>query len=536
MQRTRPGRLLRAALSPLLLVALAAGLTAQEGGKPAPAQEPAKPEGAKAAKADTPAAKGAADAKPGEKTDAKPKGSTPGTVLNTGAERGCGPRLQPGLPRLKTGVDLSKVKAGAGQSVAPETVADLPTVVATTESVDPTAPRAAAVSPKGSDAHAHHAEKAAELAFEAAQEGEGLENLPPGHATVLGAEVHDFGQLIQGTHASHVFQLVSDGENDLVISRIKPSCGCTLASAMLLGDDGSREPYVTGTSIAPGRRFEIEAAFKSDGKQGHTKTQVALYCNDPRAVISLGLEAEVQPVLVLEPRSLNLGTATTSQAVTGTMRVTSPTLPPFHLDVDRQFLQPLVAVELKPVEPDAEGRAGAWDVTVTLGPDLPEGMRNYPLRLVTDQPIPSPRDEIEGTPTHYFVIGYAQVQVEGLVSANPGYVPFGMVRPGQQLERVVRIECHDDYKLSADAPVKLTATIQSELFDYDKAFTTRIDPVPGENALDLTVRLEGLPDEASGSFGGMLKVDVGHPHKKELLIRFSGVCRPGLPDSGGKSQ
>ena len=79
------------------------------------------------------------------------------------------------------------------------------------------------------------------------------------------------------------------------------------------------------------------------------------------------------------------------------------------------------------------------------------------------------------------MIGYAQVQVKGLVSANPAYVPFGMVRPGQEVERVVRIECHDDFELSPDTNVAMTALIQSDLFDYRKAFTTKLDPVEALN-------------------------------------------------------
>ena len=434
--------------------------------------------------------------------------------------------LKPGLARLDTGVDLSKLEFEEDDVVpAPEESKPDTAKLAATNSVNLTAP--AATTPQD-------------------ETGE----LPPGHATILGEERHDFGSIVQGTHATNTFRLISDGENDLVISRIKPSCGCTVAQVNLVLDDGTRKAYTTGDAIPPGTEFEIEAAFKSDGKQGRTKTQVAVYCNDPRTVLSLMLEADVQPVLVLEPRTLQLGTATSADKVEGSLRLSSPTLPAYKVEVDEQFIQKNMTVELKPVDPDAEGRAKEWDIHVTLGPELPEGMRNYPIRLTTDQLIPSPRgehddhddhaghdhDDGKTPPKYYFVIGYAQVQVKGLVSANPAYVPFGMVRPGQEVERVVRIECHDDFELSADTNVAMTALIQSDLFDYRKAFTTKLDPVEGENALDLTVKLEGLPDGVSGSFGGMLRLDVNHPNKKELMVRFSGVCRPGVVKSSQGSE
>jgi len=428
-------------------------------------------------------------------------------------------RLRPGMERLETGVDLSTLPQGA--EGVPPAEAPSPPDPATAER------QGGRITPD--------AQPQATQATQGTQGTQGdTGELPVGHATILGEGRHDFGPIVQGTHAEHTFRLVSDGDNDLVISRIKPSCGCTVANVNLVQPDGSRAPYATGAPIPPGSEFEIEAAFKSDGKQGKTRTQVAVYCNDPRTVLSLMLEAEVQPVLVLEPRTLNLGSLTSAEVVEGTMRLSSPTLPAYALEVDKQFIQKNMSVELEPVDPDAEGKAKQWDVHVTLGPGLPEGMRNYPIRLTTDQLIPSPRD-VEGVPKHYFVIGYTQVQVQGIVSANPAYVPFGMVRPGTVVERVVRIVCHDDFPLSPDVPVQLTALIQKDVFDYNKSFTTHIDPVEGKNALDLTVRLEGLPDDASGSFGGMLKLEIGHPSKKELLVRFSGVCRPGIPPQGSGS-
>ena len=467
--------------------------------------------------ADDPAPSLAADVE-GTNAPEAASGAAPGAT----AEQ----RLQPGMARLDTGIDLAKLNAANRAEDG------------TSETHDEAAPAAA------TPALVADAGQAAATAQD--ETGE----LPPGHVTIQGEEKHDFGELIQGTHAAHVFRLVSDGDNDLVISRIKPSCGCTVANVTLIGADGSRTPYITGDGIAPGTEFEIEAAFKSDGKNGRTKTQVAVYCNDPRTVISLMLEADVQPVLTLEPRTLNLGQATSAEKVEGTMRLSSATLPAFKVEVDPQFVQKHMTVDLTPVSPDAEGRAREWDVHVTLGPELPEGMRNYPIRLLTDQPIPSPREDDHAGHDHadgahdavgeqkakmYFAIAYAQVQVRGLVSANPAYVPFGMVRPGQVVERVVRIECHDDFELTPDIKVGMTALIQSDLFDYQEAFSTKLDAVEGENALDLTVRLEGLPDGVSGSFGGMLKLIVEHPNKKEVMVRFSGVCRPGVPEKNAGS-
>jgi len=59
-----------------------------------------------------------------------------------------------------------------------------------------------------------------------------------------------------------------------------------------------------------------------------------------------------------------------------------------------------------------------------------------------------------------------------------------------------------------------------------------VEPVDGGKAADVKVRLESFPEGLNGSFSGVLKLKIGHPFMDELLVRFSGVCRPTLPAPG----
>jgi hypothetical protein len=71
--------------------------------------------------------------------------------------------------------------------------------------------------------------------------------------------------------------------------------------------------------------------------------------------------------------------------------------------------------------------------------------------------------------------------------------------------------------------------LQGQEFPFADAFEVTVVPLEGGKEADLVVKLKGLPEELNGSFGGQIKVQVGHPHMQELLVRFSGVCRVGLP-------
>ncbi len=342
---------------------------------------------------------------------------------------------------------------------------------------------------------------------------------------------HDFGEVPQGEKRTKIFTLAATGENPLVLKRIKPSCGCTVAEVRKVTPSGERMLYNTGEPIAPGEQFEVEAAIKTDGRQGKFSSTITLYTNTAEGFLNLHLSASILPILSIEGESVvNFGQISAADQVEKSVKIKSELLDPFKLEADPAFLVAPLAAEVVPIDPDGEGRSKTWEVKVTLGPSIPEGVRSYPLRLVTDSPKPGQEEADPEVPVEmYDVRVFVQAQVTGLVSASPNFISFGMVRPGQTIDRTSRIICHDDFKLATDMPFRLEG-LRGDEFPYADAMSVTLEPVPGEpGSLDLRLRLEGLPEDLNGSFGGLVKLDVGHPLKEELLVRFSGVCRPGIP-------
>jgi hypothetical protein len=222
----------------------------------------------------------------------------------------------------------------------------------------------------------------------------------------------------------------------------------------------------------------------------------------------------------------------------GTVKITSDVLEPFKLELDSTDLVAPLAADLRAVEPDAEGRSRAWELKVSLGPDVPEGVRRYQIRMTSD--IPQRGDTHDGhghgagaeaAETTRAVNCFINANVTALVVSTPNFISFGAVRLGEPMERTVKIECLDpDFNLPA-APAHRFQSITGGEFTGAENFSVRISPTPDSNgkALDVTLRLEGLPDDYTGSFGGMLSLAVGHPTKPEVSVRFSGVARPGIP-------
>jgi len=128
--------------------------------------------------------------------------------------------------------------------------------------------------------------------------------------------------------------------------------------------------------------------------------------------------------------------------------------------------------------------------------------------------------------------------VTGLIVATPNFISLGVVRPGEVVERSVKIESLDpDFQLPAAPTYTLTSLTGGE-FTYADAFSVKVAPTPGAEgkSLDVTLRLEGMPQDSNVSFGGMLNIAIGHPTKPEVSVRFSGLARPGIPPGSENNQ
>lgn len=79
----------------------------------------------------------------------------------------------------------------------------------------------------------------------------------------------DFGTLKQGEKATHNYEFVNDGKSDLVIRKIKASCGCTATNP---------EKMV----IKPGEKSHITATFNSAGKRSRQNKTITIITNDPK--------------------------------------------------------------------------------------------------------------------------------------------------------------------------------------------------------------------------------------------------------------
>mgnify|MGYP001080392254 CR=1 FL=1 len=126
-------------------------------------------------------------------------------------------------------------------------------------------------------------------------------------------ELWDFGTIKQGEKVTHVFEVKNLGGTELVISKVRPSCGCTAA-------------LLSSPEVPPGGTSQIEVTFNSSGFKGKVTKYIYVESNDPdepRAKLTITATVEVpsklvesKPELTIFPIFLNLRTIKQGQKCT----------------------------------------------------------------------------------------------------------------------------------------------------------------------------------------------------------------------------
>lgn len=92
----------------------------------------------------------------------------------------------------------------------------------------------------------------------------------------------EFGKIKKGDHVEHVYEITNTGKNPLIISQVKPGCGCTV-------------PDYTKDPILPGQKGKITLKFDSSNFDGLVNKQAEVYANVEKAPIVITFSADIQP-------------------------------------------------------------------------------------------------------------------------------------------------------------------------------------------------------------------------------------------------
>lgn len=182
--------------------------------------------------------------------------------------------------------------------------------------------------------------------------------------------IHNLGIVKEGNiKLDHIFKFTNIGNKELVISRVKSSCGCT---ATILSEK----------NIAPGGKGEIEVSFNIEGRIGSQNTSVYVFSTDPiTPIVKLQMKVIImESKLKVTPASINFGDVKKKSTATAKIYIIPPAnekLSIVKIDSSSEYLS---AKFLESKEKDS----GGWEVELNLSPDSPLGKLNEKITIYTN--------------------------------------------------------------------------------------------------------------------------------------------------------
>ncbi|NIF03846.1 DUF1573 domain-containing protein [Chryseobacterium sp. Tr-659] len=104
----------------------------------------------------------------------------------------------------------------------------------------------------------------------------------PSTTVALSENNFDFGKIKKGDKVEHVYEVTNTGKNPLIISEVKPGCGCT-------APDFTKEP------IMPGKKGKVTLHFDSSSFDGNVQKYADVFANVEKSPIRLTFTANIQP-------------------------------------------------------------------------------------------------------------------------------------------------------------------------------------------------------------------------------------------------
>lgn len=98
---------------------------------------------------------------------------------------------------------------------------------------------------------------------------------------VLSEAMYDFGDIKKGDVKSHTYEVTNTGTNPLIISEVKPGCGCTV-------------PEFTREPIMPGKKGMVTLKFESAAFDGAVQKSAQIFANVEKAPMTIGFTANIK--------------------------------------------------------------------------------------------------------------------------------------------------------------------------------------------------------------------------------------------------
>jgi hypothetical protein len=314
---------------------------------------------------------------------------------------------------------------------------------------------------------------------------------------------HNWGTVFEGEKVTHIFNFTNIGESELVIDKVKSSCGCTAA-------------LVSEKVIPPGGKGEVKATFDSSRRAGKQTKTITVTSNDPKEpTAKLSITGLVEHYIQIKPDRVNLGTVFRGETVEQTIRIIPPQVRPNLKITNVETNQEFVKVEMEKTgnwgerfastvkglfvkrEPTEEEEG--IPVFVSLDPEAPVGRVRASLTIETDdERKPKLSVQIVGT-------------VTGSIQVNPQTIAFSPSKDGDQSSKKVTLTSKD---------------IGFEILDIDnKSPHLQVEKIEKEKGKVYEIEVRLSPDTPKGQIRENLVIHTNNKDQATINVPVYGFLQ-----------
>jgi len=297
---------------------------------------------------------------------------------------------------------------------------------------------------------------------------------------------HDFGTVARGAKAEHRFILENIYQEDVRISDLRVSCGCT-------------KPQVSKRLLKTWEKAEITATLDTRGFMGRKDATITVVFDLPfKAEVPLQVHSYIRSDLVLQPEAVRFGSV--AQGASAQRKVTVSYAGRNDWKIERvESSKPHLAAEA--VLAGRAERQATYELVVTLKDTAPPGYFCDDLILVTNDN--NPRSSRVPVPVEGVV-------VTGL-TVRPSPLMLGVVEAGQSVSRQLVIQGVAPFRI-------LGATCADERIRFSVPQTAK-----NVHLLPVTFTAGQAPEEFTGKI--RIETDAAAGRVTEVAVQAQVVPR-----------
>ncbi len=304
---------------------------------------------------------------------------------------------------------------------------------------------------------------------------------------------HDLGSLEEGSETERTLLFRNAGEQELVISQVRPSCTCLKVDLLT-------------ERVPPGGQGRMALTFDATGLGGGQGYSLYIESNDPVSpLVVLDIVALVRPArLLVSSRRIHFGDVAASAGATREIFVKDPgdgSLDISEVLSDSKLLDVCLAGEARP---EIEIEESVFPVLVTLRPGLPVGAFEGSVTIVSNHPK-EPRLQIP-----------VVAMIKGDIEVSPEALFLGFAQEGQMLSKSVTLR----------ACTPRVFAIESVCTSRD-LFSVEISPKAGGSEYVATVSLKETAP--AGLIKGELHFHTDSPLRPTVVVPVSAFIQADAP-------